>query len=111
MKHINSASDFLAAASLRKSIITIDGKQIQIQELSIEARDDFSEAYKQSPRMATAAVLAHGVIGHDGAPLLSKQQAEEVMASSGSFAKKVAEAILELSGLGDDTGKPGNAEG
>ena len=104
MNLITDATGLLAAAALKTATITIRGATLTIRELSIAGREAFLAGHHISPAQAAVAVLLHGVVNPDGkTPLLTQDQAEELVQVSADFVQELVGAILKVSGLAGDS--------
>lgn len=103
MAMISTPSDLIAAAFLRTEIVSVGDNDVQIQELSLNARDAFQDAVKTGKQSAIViSVLRHGVLDGSGKPLLTDDDAAQLAGTSPRMAEELTRKILDLSGLGDD---------
>lgn len=104
MSSVTSAAQLLAAAAPRIEEATVGSATVRIRELTVAGRDEFLAAAKQGNAAAALTVVRLCVVGSDGAPMLSQEDAEVLAGQSGKFVQTLAERILKMSGLSDDEG-------
>ena len=104
---IKSASEFLALASLKRSTVKVRGKEVNIRELSVAEREKMlrlARADKDSAATDSQVFLLRNcVIDADGKPLFTDAQAADLAGSAPDVCDAVATAIMQMSGLGDDS--------
>jgi hypothetical protein len=107
---IVNLDQLLEASALKTKEVTVGAATVRIQELSVDGRDAFLEAVraKKGNSYTARVVIALGLVGSDGAPLLNAGDAEKLADRSGKFVQDLAQQILKFSGLDDDEG---NVEG
>lgn len=91
-------SEFLSAFKPRESAIEISGKSIIINELSLAQRGKLHKTVQSDPVRGQALIVCMGC------PLFDENSDDDIEAvmSMGDAVAKIADAILSLSGLGDD---------
>ena len=80
------------------------GGEVHIQELSAAAMGKMQESMGKEIEMAAIAVM-YGVIEADGKRFFVDSDKSKLLEMSTSDLVKISAAIIELSDLGDDSGK------
>jgi hypothetical protein len=94
----------LALAALRSKTVTLDdGLTIVVQEPSQLAFAEYGQAFRADRDKATAGLMAACVVGEDGQPLLTAEEAL-TLARSARVSRVIVAAVMELAGFreGDD---------
>lgn len=100
---VESAAAFFAASVLAVQDVPLpDGKVLQIRELSVGQRAEFSRAVAKDRDQAGAWVVAQCCLTPSGARLFEDDDIPGLMASSPRFVEFLAGEILKFSGLVKD---------
>lgn len=101
---IADVASLFAAAALRTKVVSIRGADVRIRELSVAARDEFLTAHNESRSAGVAVMLRHAIVDEQGNPLMSQDQAVELVGKSSAFVEPLVKEIVEFSGLGEEKG-------
>jgi hypothetical protein len=103
---MGSVSDRLRAkAAVRTKAVDIDGDSFTVREVGAVSFGEYGRVVKTDPVGATALLLAECVIEDDGSPALDETAAREVAASA-RVTMPLVQAIMQVSGFGDDEKEP-----
>ncbi len=92
-------SKAIALLSVKTGKVDIDGESFQINDLTIGQRGKIRAAIRKDDVRGQALIVCLGCETFDESDM------DVVLASSGKKVSDLADAILDLSGLGDDKGK------
>ena len=92
-------ADFLKGFAPKKETVEIDGKPVEITELTLQQRGKLHEAAKGDP------IRGQGLIVCMGCTLFDESDIDAVMGMSGDVVTAIADSILALSGLSDEDAK------
>ena len=95
----------LELAKLRTGVVDIDGVQVAVREVGALEFAGYGKLQKTDRLGATAALISNCVIGEDGKPAMSKEEAVE-LANSARVSMPIVQKILALSGFGVDEKEP-----
>ena len=88
--------DFFSRHALKTAVYKDDGEEIKYRELSVGEKDEFGKRYKEKgPALASAYVIAMCFEPFDETDIPS-------LVNMGSIVHRMAEAVLKLSGHGDE---------
>jgi hypothetical protein len=104
MINVTSIDQLLAASAPRIEAVTVGAAKVRVRELSVAGRDEFLAASKEGNAHAAVTIVRLCVVGPDGRPMLTQEDAEAMADQSGRFVQTLAELILKMSGLSDDEG-------
>lgn len=105
---IRSLSDLLAAGALKRKTITVQGQELCIRELSVEARRRFVESTNKDATSCGAVLVELCVVDPDtGAPIVPASEAAKLVELAPALVDGIAREVLALSGMGDDPGPKG----
>lgn len=103
---MGSVSDRLRAkAAVRTKAVLIDGESFTVREVGAVSFGEYGKIVKDDPVGATALLLAECIVEDDGTPALDESAAREV-ASSARVTMPLVQAIMEVSGFGEDEKEP-----
>ncbi len=93
-----------AKAALRTKEVTIDGETFSVREVGAVPFGEYGVLVKTDRVAATALLLAECVVDETGALALSREEALEIAASA-RVTMPLIQAIMEVSGFGDEEKK------
>lgn len=95
----------LLASKLRTKLVAIDGVSYVVREVGAVAFAEYGSMLKTDRRKATAMLLAGCLVDEDGNPVLTVEEAFEVVGSA-RVSMKLVNGIMEVSGFGDAEKEP-----
>lgn len=98
----------LKAAELRSKMVIVESEEVHVREVGALAFAEYGKELKTDRLKATASIIASCVIDEDGGQLLTAEEAMTI-ASSARVSMPIVNAIMELSGFGDDAEKEPDA--
>lgn len=99
-KAIVSAVDFMAAVAGRTELFTTDGVTVEIRSLTFEEAETLMAKHSDNPIALTFNALLAGLVE----PKLSATQITELRQSRPGPISAIAQRIMELSGMGAQSG-------
>ncbi len=90
----------LASAKTQSKMVEIEGTGYIVREVSAGDFAEYGALTKVDRNKATAFLVSRCVIDEDGAPLLSMEDAEQVVKSA-RLSIPIVNAIMELSGFSE----------
>jgi hypothetical protein len=90
----------LASAKQQSKMVEVDGTEYLVREVSAGDFAEYGAMTKTDRNKATALLVSRCVLDEDGAPLLTSEEAEEVVKSA-RLSIPIVNAIMELSGFSE----------
>jgi len=95
----------LAVAAIRTKRVEVGGEDVLVREMYADEFVGYVKQRQTEPGKAAAYLLQCCVIGEDGEPLLTSEDAEALVKSL-RVGVPLIQAVLTLSGFGDDEKEP-----
>lgn len=95
-------ANLFALAARRTSPVLIEGVQFMVRELGADVFHEYVMVSRTDKKGADAMLLAAAVVDADGNPLLTLEEAKQLVGQSARVVLPLIGAALEASGLRDE---------